>query len=127
MSADPTKRTEPAPESSRAHQECVAMRDNAVKYCARVKFMIDAIEGLGCRVGPLDQFISCSQLDATKAGGFQTQAGAKGLPHIFLAENVGYGTRQVNTDITCRVNYCYDHSSDWLGRADFNARACPRV
>ncbi len=88
-----SEETKAPDDREKSHAQCVALRDRAIA-CPRVKFMLESIEALGCKIGAPENFISCVELGPGKAGGFQSEVGK--LPHIFLAEAVGYGPRQVH-------------------------------
>jgi inner membrane protease ATP23 len=79
------------------------MKNKALE-CPRVTFMVEAIEGLGCKVP--ERFVACTHLDGTKAGGFQFEPGKD--PVIYLGAGVGYGQRQVEQTLTHELVHAFD-------------------
>mmetsp|Transcript_30388 Transcript_30388/g.61859 ORF Transcript_30388/g.61859 Transcript_30388/m.61859 type:complete len:215 (-) Transcript_30388:419-1063(-) len=111
-------------EADDALASCKAMRDKAIS-CPRVQFMIEAIEGLGCKLGVPERFITCAHLDGTKAGGFQVEPGKD--PVIYLAAGVGYGQKQVEQTLTHELVHAFDQCRAHIRFGNLLHHACTEI
>lgn len=129
MADNATAASTPAAAPSEAWNKCEAMKNRAITQCSRVIFMLEAIHNLGCSVGtaPEKTFVSCTKLDETKAGGFQTQGGAD--PHIFLSEDiaVSLGPRQVEQTLVHELVHAFDQCRAKVAWENLLHHACTEV
>ena len=81
----------PVEQDDAHYRRCNEMKNSALTDCVRVQFMLDSIQKLGCKLTNPQNFITCTKLDGTKAGGFQGGSdGSSGAPdpHIYIAQDV---------------------------------------
>ncbi|XP_072181927.1 mitochondrial inner membrane protease ATP23 homolog [Diadema setosum] len=107
----------------RRHRNCVDRVDFACKHNPYVKFMLAAMENIGCPVVPETHIICepCAE-DSPVNGGFDPVNG-----QIVLCENKSPSQRILSTLLTHELIHAYDHCRAKVDWTDLRHLACSEI
>ncbi|XP_783122.2 mitochondrial inner membrane protease ATP23 homolog [Strongylocentrotus purpuratus] len=107
----------------RIHTNCIERADFACKHNPYVKFMLAAMEQIGCPIDP-DTHIVCEPCasDSPVNGGFDPING-----EIVLCENKSPSQRILSTLLTHELIHAYDHCRAKVDWTDIRHVACSEI
>ncbi|KAF0696797.1 Aste57867_12459 [Aphanomyces stellatus] len=108
------------------HTKCNEMRENAMKNCPKVTFLLSAMEKMGCKVKDIPSFFTSQYCEGNINGGFMLND--DGEPGVVLCQNHIKDQDWMNRTLAHELIHAYDHCRaqiDW--KRDCDAHACSEI
>ncbi|KAI9996117.1 hypothetical protein PInf_013298 [Phytophthora infestans] len=105
------------------HQKCEDMREKALTKCSRVKFLVDAMEKIGCSLEPV--FFSSVKCEGKINGGFHLDD--EGKPGVVLCQNHIPDQEWMDRTMAHELIHAFDHCRNKIDWNKCEHHACSEI
>ncbi|KAG1686261.1 hypothetical protein DVH05_012699 [Phytophthora capsici] len=110
-------------EEEERHQKCEDMREKALTKCSRVKFLVDAMEKMGCSMEP--GFFSSVECEGKINGGFHLDD--EGKPGVVLCQNHIPDQEWMDRTMAHELIHAFDHCRNKIDWNKCEHHACSEI
>ncbi|KAF4321813.1 hypothetical protein BBO99_00004500 [Phytophthora kernoviae] len=110
-------------EVAERHQKCEDMREKAFTKCPRVKFLVDIMEKMGCKMET--GFFSSVDCEGKINGGFHLDD--KGKPGVVLCQNHIPDQEWMDRTVAHELIHAYDHCRNKIDWNNCEHHACSEI